>query len=119
MRERPASRVVAIPGVSFQSRALGVTHKAIAVCGEVDALATVGRIDAARWEYDRPCGVAFTCQVSKHSVEPSEANRARNLFSQDCSGPAGTGEPEELGPQMAFVFLSTLFSDGAVWLARA
>ncbi len=56
-----------MPLVSFQSRALGVTH-------EENPISFVERTDAASWEYDRPCGVAFCFQVSAKIIEPSVSN---------------------------------------------
>jgi hypothetical protein len=58
-----------------------------------DAVPFVWRVDGASREINRPCGVAFTLQISAHSVEPAIASLLRNLFSHDDIGPDGGGEP--------------------------
>lgn len=74
IRERPFSRVVDIPGVSFQSRADAVTHIATAR-GNPETITLMGLIDGTSWHNDRPAGVSDAFQVSEHSVEPTLANR--------------------------------------------
>jgi hypothetical protein len=59
---------------------------------------SVGRVDGTSWHNDRPAGVANSFHVSMHSVDPMLANRCRNLLSHEDSGPAGTGEPKQVGP---------------------
>lgn len=59
-----------------------------------------GGIHGASRDIDPPAGVAFSRQISAHSVEPTVASLARNLLSHDDSGPAGTDEAKEVGPQM-------------------
>jgi hypothetical protein len=108
-----------MPGVSFQSRALAVTHNAISIADEPDSFAAVRGIDGTSRENDRPCFVSFVFQVSKHSVEPIDAKRRRNLFSHDDSGPAGMDESTVFGPEMPFVFDTALLADDAERLARA
>lgn len=125
-----------MPGVSFQSRALGVTHSAVtcaARSGEFprststrapsgvridlsasDAtgvghkpkpVASVGRVDGTSRDNDRPAGVADPFQVSSDSVEPVLANRRRNLLSHEDSGPSGTDESKQVGPQVPIISL--------------
>ena len=79
----------------------------------------MGRIDGTSRDHGRPAGVADAFQVSEHSVEPVLANRSRNLFSHEDSGPPGTGEPEKVGPQVPLVVVSEAFAGRAERLARA
>lgn len=58
----------------------------------------MGRVDGTSRDNDRPAGVTETFQVSEHSIEPMLANRSRNLFSHQHSGPSGTDEPKHVGP---------------------
>jgi hypothetical protein len=60
----------------------------------VDALPLVWSVDGASRDIDHPAGDVFSRQISAHSVEPTIASRSRNLFSHDCSGPAGGDEAE-------------------------
>nr|WP_258014861.1 hypothetical protein [Stenotrophomonas maltophilia] len=78
----------------------------------------MGRVDGTSWDNDRPAGVAFCFQVSRHSVEPVLANRRRNLFSHDDSGPSGTDEAKEVGPQVPIVILGFSFARDGERLAR-
>lgn len=77
--------------LSLWSRVVGVGHKP-------ESISTVGRVDGTSRDNGRPPGVADSFQVSEHSVEPILANRCRNLFSHEYSGPAGTDEPKKVGP---------------------
>jgi hypothetical protein len=91
--------------VSFQSRADAVTHSAnvklLCVCVSSDepkSISTVRGINGTSRENGRPCGVIDPFQVSEYSVEPSLANRCRNLFSHDNNGPSCGDESKEVGP---------------------
>lgn len=94
-----------------QSRAAGVGHKPKSV-------ASMGRVDGTSRDNDRPAGVADAFQVSSDSVEPVLANRCRNLFSHEDSGPSGTGESKQVGPQMPIVSLGFAFACDRERLAR-
>jgi hypothetical protein len=78
----------------------------------------MGRVDGTSRDNGRPAGVADACQVSVHSVEPVLANRRRNLFSHEDSGPSGTGEAKQVGPQVPIVSLGFSFSCDRERLAR-
>jgi len=78
----------------------------------------MGRVDGTSRDNGRPAGVADTFQVSEHSVEPVLANRRRNLFSHEDSGPSGTGEPKIVGPQVPIVSLGFALAGDAERLAR-
>jgi hypothetical protein len=81
------------------------------------AIASMGRIDGTSRDNGRPPGVVDAFQVSKDSVEPILANRCRNLFSHEDSGPAGTDEAKEVGPQVPVVILSSACAGDREWLA--
>src|SRR5690606_10203420 len=116
MRVRPSGLSIAMPGVSFQSRADAVINSA-ASRDEPETVTPVRRVDGTSRDNGRPCGVADTFQVSKHSVEPILANRCRNLLSHENSGPSGTGESKPVGPQMPLIVLASLLSRDAERLA--
>jgi len=78
----------------------------------------MGRVDGTSWDNDRPAGVVLCFQVSRNSVEPVLANRRRNLFSHDDSGPSGTDEAKEVGPQVPIVILGFAFTRNGERLAR-
>jgi hypothetical protein len=61
----------------------------------------VERADARSRQTDRPDGVAFTFQVIAKTVEPSEGNRARNLFTNDDDRAALANELEPRRPKVA------------------
>jgi hypothetical protein len=92
--------VVDMPGVSFQSLALGVAQPD---SDEVEALTDVRRTDARSAQISSPEGVARVFQVSTYSVEPREAVRARNLLSNDDWRAALADETEPLRPEVALV----------------
>jgi hypothetical protein len=100
-----------MPGLSFQSRVVGVGHKP-------ESIPAMGRVDGTSWDNDRPAGVVLCFQVSRHSVEPVLANRRCNLFSHDDSGPSGTDEAKEVGPQVPIVILGFSFTRNRERLAR-
>jgi hypothetical protein len=75
----------------------------------------MGRIDGTSRDNDRPTGVIDSFQVNKHSVDPTLANRCRNLLSHKDKGPAGTDESELVRPEIPFVreaFLRTGNGEG-------
>jgi hypothetical protein len=78
----------------------------------------VGRVDGTSRDNGRPAGVADAFQVSKDSVEPMRANRCRNLFSHKDSGPSGTGEAKQVGPQVPVIGGAALLSCNRKRLAR-
>ncbi len=90
---------------------VGVGHKP-------EPVPSVGRVDGTSWDNDRPAGVVLCFQVSRHSVEPALANRRRNLFFHDDSGPSGTDEAKEVGPQVPIVILGFSFTGDGERLAR-
>lgn len=96
---RPSGLSVAMPGESFQSRALAVIQSPASARGDKpDAITSMRRIDGASRDNDRPPGVCDAFQVSKHSVDPTVPSRCRNLLSHDDSGPSGTDEAKHVGP---------------------
>jgi hypothetical protein len=94
--------------------AVGVGHG-----DPVEAAADVRRVDGASRDIDAPAGVTFSRQVSSHSVEPTVARRSRNLLSHDESGPTGTDEPKQVGPQMPWVVGAKALAGDRKRLARA
>jgi hypothetical protein len=73
-----------------------------------EALADVGGADAVCAQYRRPAGVTFSFQVCENSIDPSEANRSRNLFAKDCVRATLADEPKPLRPQMPCVSTAAL-----------
>ncbi len=67
----------------------------------------MGGVHGASRDIDCPAGVVFSRQISAHSVEPTIASLPRNLLSHDDSGPSGTDEAKEVGPQMPCVVDAT------------
>ena len=80
-----------MPGVSFQSRADGVTHP-------VESLSDVRRTEARSAGIDRPECVARTFHVSLYKVEPSESVFARNLLAKADWRAALADEMVEIWP---------------------
>lgn len=116
---RPSGLSVAIPAESFQSRALAVIQSPASALGdEPDAVTAMWRVDGTSRDNDRPPGVSDAFQVSEHSVEPTLANRCRNLLSHDDSGPSGTDETKEVGPQVPIIVGAALLSCDTERLAR-
>ena len=93
------------------SDAVGVGHKP-------QPVPSVGRIDGRSRDNGRPAGVADTFHVSSDSVEPVLANRCRNLLSHEDSGPSGTGEAKQVGPQVPIVSLGFALAGDRERLAR-
>jgi hypothetical protein len=88
--------VVAIPGESFQSRALGVGHP-------VESLSDVRCADAVCAQYSRPDCVAIRFQVCRYSIEPVEANRLRNLLPKHSLRTELGDKPVKDGPEVAII----------------
>jgi hypothetical protein len=113
------------PRLSCSSTASGVVlvipvaSKACGVGHEVEPLPDVRSTEARSAGIDRPDGVVLTFQVIRNIVEPSEAVRGSNLLAKDDVRAALADEPEELGPQMAFVALAAALPCRAEWLAWA
>jgi len=98
----------------FIADASGVGHG-----DPVEPLADVGAVHGAHRDIDCPAGETFSRQISAHSVEPTIARRSRNLLSHDDSGPLGTDEAKEVGPQMPRVVGTETAPSRAERLARA
>jgi hypothetical protein len=105
-----------MPGVSFQSLALGVTRGA---SGPPQPLSDVRRAEARSAGIDRPDGVVRSFQVSVYKVEPTEAVLARNLFAKDDVRAALRDEVEEGGPEVALVVETSTLAGGAERLTWA
>lgn len=102
-----------MPKLSLWSRVVGVGQNP-------EAVSPVGGVDGTSRDNDRPAGVVDAFQVIQHSVEPCLANRCRNLLSHERSGPAGTDEPEKVGPQVPIVILAfAIAGDGERLAGRA
>jgi hypothetical protein len=95
------------------SEARGVLHS-----DPVEAAALVWRIDGASRDIDAPAGVAFSLQISAHSVEPTIASLSRNLLSHDDRGPVGADEATKVRPQMPWIIGSETFAGDRERLAR-
>jgi hypothetical protein len=104
-----------MPGVSFQSRAEGVTQPA---ANKIKSLAYVRGADARSAKIERCNGVTRFFHVSVYKVEPSETILACNLFAKDCARVALCDEVVKDGPQMSLIFEPLTFSDIGEWLAR-
>lgn len=98
-----------IPGVSFQSRAAGVTQPtsglslSLSVGGDVEALPDVRGTEARRAKIEDPAGVTRCFQVSLNKVEPSEAVLGRNLFAKKALRSALLDEVEQERPEVPLV----------------
>jgi hypothetical protein len=79
----------------------------------------VRRIDGASRNIDRPAGVTVSFQVRSNSVEPTIASLARNLFSHDDMGPAGTDEAMKVRPQVPWIIDTGSFAGDRERLAGA
>lgn len=106
-----------MPGVSFQSLALGVTQPEVA--DEPESLADVRRTDARSAEIDRPDGVTRCFHISVYKVEPSKSVLARNLFAKDDWRLALPNEVVESRPEVPLVSKPACFACRAERLARA
>ena len=136
----PSGRSVAIPALSFQSRALGVTqgdalNSSPFSRGSLDRApplaflppvtsATVGvghsdpvlpvpfvrTVDRESRDIDCPAGVVFSLQTSAHSVEPTIASLSRNLLSHKDSGPVGSEQSKYVRPQVPWIIFAGSFA---------
>ena len=102
----------AMPGVSFQSLADGVTHP-------IKSLPDVRRTDPRSTEIERCKGVAAIFHVSPYSIEPSVSIRRSNLLAKHDWRLALADEPGELRPEVAFVCCAFAFACTAERLAGA
>ena len=116
IRERPSGRVVAIPGVSFQSRAEAVTQSA-GCRNAPETITSMRRVDGTSWKYVCIEGVTRAFQVSTHSVEPILASRCINFLEKEDAGTVRIDESKVVGPQMPAITGAELFACRAEWLA--
>jgi len=100
-----------MPGVSFQSRTVGVTHP-------VRSVTDVRSTDARRRERDTPEGVTQGFHVSVYKVDPRFDSFARNLLSKDDWRAALLDEVLKGGPEVPLVIKSRAFACRAERLAR-
>ncbi len=120
IRFRPSAAYSAIPGVSFQSRADGVTYPAFGLVGdEVESLADVRRAEARSAEIESPEGVSLFFHVRLYKVEPRKSVRRRNLLSKDDIRIVLRDEAEPYRPEVSFVFEAFLATGGRERLTRA
>lgn len=110
MRSLP-SRCATMPGVSFQSRAAGVTHP-------VEPVSDVRRTDARTRERDRPDGVTHGFQVIAYKVDPRICVLARNLLSKDDWRSALADEVVPVRPEVPLVSKAKSCACRAERLAR-
>lgn len=96
------------------SLAIGVGHG-----DPILPLADMGGVHGASRDINRPAGVTFSLQISGDSVEPIIASRSRNLLSHKDSGPSGTGEAKDVGPQMPWIVSTGAFPRDREGLAGA
>jgi hypothetical protein len=96
----------------FQSRAAAVGH-------EEESLSGVRCAHARSRQIGRPDGVAPCFQVSRNSVEPSEASRACNLLAKDDWRAELADEPVHLGPEVSGIGGSFALAGGGEGLAGA
>ena len=101
-----------IPGVSFQSRLLAVTHPC-----KIEALSDVRAAEARSAQIGRCEGVTRCFQVSRYKIEPVE--RARNLLSKHDCRAALLDEPVPDGPEVSVIVKSFLLARSAERLAWA
>lgn len=66
-----------------------------------------------------PDGVTFSLQVCEYSIEPSEPNRAFNLFTKHRVRAADADEAGEVWPQVPIVRDALLAAGAGEWLAGA
>lgn len=90
-----------------------------AASNEPESISTVRGVDGTSRDNNSPSDIADAFQVRSHSDEPIFANRCRNLFSHDESGPAGTGEAEKVWPKVPRISSSGTFACDGERLARA
>jgi hypothetical protein len=72
-------------------------------------------VDGASWNNKRLAGVAFTFQVSKHSVE-CQRDDSSNIFTKHPSGPGFPYNTEHLRPESTVIFVASSLSGEAVRL---
>jgi hypothetical protein len=82
-------------------------------------LSPVGRTDAVCAQYCRPDGVAFSFHVCANSIEPTEPNRAFNLFAKHAFRAALADEPGKYRPEVAVVGCAFALAGGGEGLAGA
>jgi hypothetical protein len=97
----PLSRV-AIGGAIWFALAVGV-------CNNPESLSEVRCADRASWYIKRPCGVAFTFQVSEYFVQ-AQFDESSNVFSNNPSGPTFPDKSKHFRPEVAGVVLRSLLS---------
>ena len=94
--------------------AIGVGHG-----DPVDPVSSVGRVDGASRNIDRPAGVTDAFQISADSVEPTVASLSANLFAHADPRPASVDESKHVGPQMPRIVRSGAFAGDGERLTRA
>src|SRR5690242_17558154 len=93
-----------MPGVSFQSRAVGVAHPE-------QPLALVRGAHACSWQIGGPAGISSSLQIKPYSGEPLAPIARCNLLANDHCRAALGDEAEKSGPEVSFVGRAVAASD--------
>ena len=97
-----------------------VANITLAVCNKPNSIPSMGSVDSASWQYNRPDFVPRSFQVSLHFVEnhPSiPIKEAINIFAQDIGGMNFPNCSKHFGPEVAFIFFAFSLSCKGVGLA--
>ena len=73
-------------------------------------------VDGASWNNKRLRGVAFAFQVRKHVIE-AQRDVAKNVLTNDPSGPAALNNGKHRWPEMAVIFRASALPGFGEWLA--
>jgi hypothetical protein len=82
---------------------------AVGVCNNEESLSEVRGANRASWKIKRPCGVAFTFQVSEYFVQ-AQVDESSNVFSNNPSRSAFPDKSKHFRPEVAGVVLRSLLS---------
>jgi hypothetical protein len=77
----------------------------------------VGRVNGCSRNNKRPPGVAIGFQISEHLVE-AQGDVTSNIFSKYPSGSDFANNSAHLRPEVARIFVASLFAGVAEWLTR-
>ena len=99
----------------FGSLLRGVVHPD---CAPEEPLPDVGCARARSAQIGGPDNISQCLQVSAYSGEPFPSSLTRNLLANDCWRSALFDKLVENGPQVSFIFMSSLFTGLRKWLAR-
>jgi hypothetical protein len=95
----------------------GIESSVFGVANNPNSVSSVSCVHGASWNNKRPCGVAFTLQVRKHTVE-FHVDDSKNILAKHPSGSCFFNNSEHFWPDRTVICRASTLPGNTEWLAR-